>query len=309
MDALRCSRMLRDGILALISTLVACVNLRAQEMPPALKSRIWDIHMEIPAGSYRAIKPVELVGELEIRIHPGAWIEAVDFQSKKDAQRWDIDGSVLKGVRIGPPLGGRFVAKNSVFDDCLFYKKPSNFDPFWSTRWKFENCIVARSFMNPPVNMADFSIVARSCTFVGIEFPGLGLKERTDPATYLQSENFIFERCRFIRCKVPPTVLAASKDCVFEQCTFLPMKGSWPPESTEIRTTAYWDGSATPTKPSVRKPLTVDFEKVPADFGPVGSSIEFTHSGGMITLKDIPKPSRFESIATTQINARELAEQ
>lgn len=51
---------------------------------------------------------------------------------------------------------------------------------------------------------------------------------KEDRAGYLQKENMGLLKCRFVRCEVPETFLAATVDCIFENCQFSGKRHDWP---------------------------------------------------------------------------------
>ena len=109
--------------------------------PGPLLARDWDVQISIPAGGYRAPKPIAVDGDFDEKIEPGAVLEGVTLQGKSHTQHWHLDGAILRKVRITGQLGVSMEAANSVFEDCDFYKDSGWFVPYWGTQWRFENCI------------------------------------------------------------------------------------------------------------------------------------------------------------------------
>lgn len=246
------------------------------------QAAIWDKEITLPPGAYRAAKPIELNGNFTVKIQANTLIDGVAFLMRDGVQHWHVEGSQFRRVRLTAKLDGSGHGIDSVFEEFDFSKDGAWFNPWWNTRWKFDNCIFTKKLLRADLAPVDYAVHASRCTFYGVKLPTLGLKE--NPAGYLGKGDLGFEKCRFVDCDVPQTFLAATVDCVFEGCRFEPRaKLTWPKETTAIKVRAYFDGDGSQPASFINGPLTVTFEDAPRG-GEFGSTLAHSLSGGRVTL-------------------------
>jgi hypothetical protein len=190
-----------------------------------------------------------------------------------------------------------------VLEDCDFAKDDNWYDFWWSTRWKFSNCIFTKKFVRGDLPPLDYSAHATGCTFYNVKLPWIGMKE--NPAGYLQKGDMGFVKCRFVQCEVPESFLAGTVDCVFEACQFQGKRHPWPKETTAIKVTAYYAGQGSPPKSFINGPLTVEFLPAPREMQ-FGSTLTHAFSSGRVTLQELPIPAQFTMIGTAQKSASEI---
>lgn len=274
---------------------------RAAEGP--LQARTWDFDTTIPSGGYRAQKGIDLEGDWNPKVERGAALDGIEFHGRSGIQHWDIEGAILRKVRISGKRGFSVSAVDSVIEDCDGWKDDNWFDFWWSTHWKFTNCIFTKKFVRGDLPPLDYSAHATGCTFYGVKLPGVGMKE--NPAGYLQKGDMGFEKCRFVQCDVPETFLAGTVECVFEACQFQAKRHGWPKETTPIKVTAYYAGQGSVPKSFINGPLTVEFLPAPREMQ-AGSTLPHTFSGGSVALRALPMPAQFTMIGTAQKKASEI---
>lgn len=274
---------------------------RAADGP--LQARTWDIDTTIPSGGYRAPKHIDLKGDWSPKVERGAVLDDIGFHGRAGVQHWKVEGAILRKVRITGKRGVSLRAVDSVLEDCDFAKDDNWYDFWWSTRWKFANCIFTKKFVRGDLPPLDYSAHATGCTFYNVNLPWVGMKE--NPAGYLQKGDMGFVKCRFVQCEVPESFLAGTVDCVFEGCQFQGKRHPWPKETTPIKVTAYHAGQGSVPKSFINGPLTVEFLPAPRDMQ-VGSTLAHTFSSGRVTLQALPMPTQFTMIGTAQKNASEI---
>lgn len=268
-----------------------------------LQSRTWDVETTIPAGGYRAQKSIDLMGDWSPDVQRGAVIEGVSFHGRAGVQRWKVEGAILRNVRISGKKGLSLKATDSVIENSDFWKDDSWYDFWWSTRWRFENCIFTKRFVRGDLPPLDYSAHAKGCTFYNVELPPVGMKE--NPAGYLQKGDMGFVNCRFVQCDVPETFLAGTVECVFEGCNFQGKRHTWPKETTPIKVIAYYAGLGAAPRSFINGPLTVEFLPAPKEMQ-FGSSLAHSHSAGRVTLSALPMPAQFTMLGTTPKKASEI---
>lgn len=274
---------------------------RAADGP--LQARTWDFDTTIPSGGYRAQKPIDLEGDWSPKVERGAVLDGIEFHGRAGVQHWNVEGAILRKVRISGKRGLSFSAVDSVIEECDGWKDDNWFDFWWSTHWKFTNCIFTKKFVRGDLPPLDYSAHAAGCTFYGVKLPSVGMKE--NPAGYLQKGDMGFEKCRFVQCEVPETFLAGTVDCVFEACQFQAKRHGWPKETTPIKVTAYYAGQGSVPKSFINGPLTVEFLPAPREMA-AGSTLAHTFSSGSVTLRAVPMPAQFTMIGTAQKKASEI---
>jgi hypothetical protein len=275
--------------------------------PAVLQAQKWDIPIVVGPGGYRGEKKLKISKKVQQTIAPGAFLDGVKADGTNDAL-WSIDGAYLKECEFSGDLGSRFSAKDTAFEDCRFRKDGAWWVGWASTRWKFENCIITKSFVNGG-GLHDYAVYAKECTFVGVEMKKLGLKD--DPSKYYGKDDNAFIRCRFIACEIPESVLALSVDCVFENCKFdlkqdKPGKGKdvWESASAPVKVNAYVAGGTVPA-PFIHGKLSVVF----AQSGMkqvAGAKLPFTHAGGRILVPWTKQISKMHPVGSLDKAASEI---
>jgi hypothetical protein len=269
----------------------------------ALEAHTWDFDTTIPAGGYRAQKGVDLEGDWNPKVEPGAVLDGIGFHAHSGVQHWQIKGAILHNVQITGKRGASLEASDSVLEDCDFEKNDTWYFFWWSTHWKFTNCIFTKKFVRGDLPPLDFSVHATGCTFYGVKLPSVGMKE--NPGGYLQKDDMGFERCRFVQCDVPETFLAGTVGCVFEGCQFQSKRHGWPKETSPIKVTAYYAGMGSTPKSFINGPLTVEFLPAPREM-PAGSTLAHTYSAGSVTLRALPMPTQYTMIGIAPKKASEI---
>ena len=172
----------------------------------------------LPAGHYRGSgKSINTERHCSLVVGPGTLIEQVRFETDNNCD-WKADGGLFRKLDLGMGCGSKFEARNSIFDDSIFWKAGGWYNAYWSTRWYFENCVIAKRFLPAKCNVIDFSVRATGCTFYDIELPRISYKD--DPSGQTQGRDLKFERCRFVNCEITESALATTIDCLFDNCRF-----------------------------------------------------------------------------------------
>ena len=240
----------------------------------------WNEDTALPAGSYQANgKKVTIAKDRKVVIGPGCFVEKAQFVGGR-AIEWEVTGSFLRDVPFSTELSSKFRAADSAFEDCPMWMVGAWFVDMWSTRWRFDNCVFGRKFMKKEeIDVTGGSVVAERCSFHDIELPKIRYKH--DPADAAQSDKLRFFNCRFVKCEVPESFLAATIDCVFEECHISGKREDWSKAKKAINVTAYIVGRNKPPADFENGVLKVTFKSTtpPA----CGSTLRYTESGGRIT--------------------------
>jgi hypothetical protein len=253
----------------------------------------WDTDIHFPAGGYRAAKAVNLSGDFKVTVDAGVFLDGVDAQSSGAAQHWMVTEAFFRNVKIAGQLGVSLEASDSIFEGCQFSKGGAWFVDWWGSHWRFTNCVIARSLFPPTLDVANYSVIAKDCTFFEVKLPSIDLRKNYD---YFQGENLRMENCRFVQCVIPVTFLAATVNCVFEKCVFPTERVTWPPQMGPVKVKAFSTG-APPPPAMTQGPISVVFSPLPPGTQ-AGSRLKFTQTGGAVKSDAIPVPERFIQIAT-----------
>lgn len=266
----------------------------------------WDKEITLPPGSYRAAKPIGLNGDFTVKTQANTLVEGVAFLTRGGVQHWQVEGTQFRRVRLTVKRDGSGHGIDSVFEDFDFNKDDNWYNFWWSTRWKFDNCLFTKKLLRADLPPLDYAVRASRCTFYGVKLPTVGLKE--NPANYLGKDDLGFEKCRFVDCDVPQTFLAATVDCVFEACRFEPKaKLAWPKETTAMQVHAYYDGTGGEPASFINGPLTVTFERAPRG-REFGSSLPHSQSAGRVTLTNQRVSEAFVPLGTVPRKASEIVD-
>lgn len=199
----------------------------------------WTGKLAIPAGTYRPLRRIDIGApgkkepganydeqRADVTSLPGMRIENVRFHLREGS--WQAAGGHFRDVKITADLGGKFEARDSLFQDCVFAKEGAWFVAFFSTKWQFTNCVLAGSFMQA-WKLIDVGMKLDSCTLMDLDLVPIGYKD--DAAEEVGRDWLSIQNCRFINCRVPESFALATRNCVFEKCTFAPAEEKLPAKS------------------------------------------------------------------------------
>lgn len=212
--------------------------------------------LTLSGGSHR------LRGELQIGRRQEQTEEERGFLTIKDRAEisrgavWTNFGTLVaensrfEGVALTQELHGTFTATRTLFENCTFAKKGGWQVPWFGTKWNFDECVVRGSFF-PEWTNAQVGLNITNCTFIDVDFPSFEMKTDQDVAWQSNHQWRTIEKCRFIGCEIPLSVLLATQDCVFEDCTFVEDKIHETRQMLSslnfpIRVTVYYTGTEAP---------------------------------------------------------------
>ncbi|MHB1080165.1 MAG: protein kinase domain-containing protein [Prosthecobacter sp.] len=199
----------------------------------------WTGKLTIPAGTYRPLRRIDIGApgkkdpganydeqRGDVTSLPGMRIENVRFHLREGS--WQAAGGHFHDVKITADLGGSFEALDSLFQDCLFAKEGPWGTAFFSSKWKFTNCVFDGSFMQL-WRLNEVGVKLDSCTLLDLDLAPILFRE--DASTEVTKEWLSIQNCRFINCRVPESFALATRNCVFEKCTFAPAEEKLPAKS------------------------------------------------------------------------------
>ena len=158
-------------------------------------------------------------GKGTVNTRPGTTIDSGDIFVIEG--EWRGEGTLFKRCKLEVDLGGTWTAMNSLFDECSMKKGGHWFVKHASSHWVFDNCAFSRTFFSE-WETGRIGVKATHCTFHDVDFNSLTYVE---DAGKLVTEGWnTIKDCKFINCKIPESVLIATKDCVFEDCRFEPIE-------------------------------------------------------------------------------------
>ena len=210
---------------------------------PAAASRVWDRALTLApaAGVHRLGEGVESVllaagvdglPFSQLKIEPGVWLE--DVHLKIEPGQVAASGAWFSGGRMAAHNRSWVRLQDCVLDSVELLKADQDVSERHSVRWMLEQCLVHGNFA-PSLRVVDHGVAASRCTFHRIDFPQVLFTRNLQSDA--GSDRFRFERCVFIGCRIPASLLACTIDCVFIDCEFvfgeeLPDDGDQPHEVT-----------------------------------------------------------------------------
>jgi hypothetical protein len=193
-----------------------------------LKQAEWVGSLTIPAGTYRPLRRIDIGGpgkanpnenareqRCDVTSLPGMRMENVRFHLREGT--WMAAGGFFRDVKITADLGGRFEARDSLFENCAFGKEGAWVVSFFSSKWKFTNCVITGSFMQN-WRLKDVGVQLEGCTLEDVNL--IPLQFMADAGVEVTKDWLSLQNCRFIRCRVPESFALATRNCIFEKCTF-----------------------------------------------------------------------------------------
>jgi hypothetical protein len=213
----------------------------------AWQNRQWTGNVTLEKGVYEStdnrMAYVWALAGTTIKIAPGCVLNRVRICGRESVT-WDVQGSLFTDANLGAGQNDRFVAKDTLFQSVTMVPSSVQFlKDLWTAEWNFENCILAGRFMAKTCATKHHSIRATRCTFYDIDLPKVIYTQ--DPSKEAQAPEFQFKGCRFVRCEVPESFLAATVDCVFEDCRFPTQREDWSRATKPITVTATSTGRTT----------------------------------------------------------------
>ena len=253
---------------------------------PLWYHREWSTNFSVPAGHYIGPEKGAVVvnDKSSITWETGSVVSKAEFDIGGESKMF-AHGVWFRDIRFGVGLWGRFVAKNSAFENTTMLKTRQWYDKRnSSTAWRFDNCVFVKKFMRDEVHVADISVVAKNCTFIDLKVPVIHYRNN-DAANQAQQDWLKFENCRFINCEVNENALLMAVNCVFENCTYTGTSKYWGANLKKpMSITAYWSGR--PAASYQQEKLTVTFISTAPPFQ-AGSTLPYRYERSVLSVPGI----------------------
>jgi hypothetical protein len=127
---------------------------------------------------------------------------------------------VFRDVVFSEDLNSTVVAKNAVFDHCVF-QKGGVWYSYYSTKWKFDHCVIYNCKF-PKLTGVDYGFQIHYCLFASMSFPDI-VPSGKHKTTLREQWNKI-DFSDFVDCVVPPSVFWCAESSNFDGCRFVPGK-------------------------------------------------------------------------------------
>lgn len=248
----------------------------ATDDAPAFASKVWDRSLILPAATYRMAEGTAdillssegaVLPASQLRIDPGARLDGVHL--RVEPGQVSATGAWLSRVKLAAHNGSRLRFHDCVLDSVEMLKADSDISERHSVRWLLEDCLVHGGFA-ASLRVVDHGVVARRSTFHKIDFPQVVFTRTVQEDA--GSGPFRFERCVFIGCRVPLSLLACTVDCVFIDCEFV-LDEELPVDGGDRHEVVVRIGGTSELEPFEQGRLTITVERVDdGDFGEVGFS-------------------------------------
>lgn len=217
-----------------------------------------------------------------IHVKPNTTVKNAEFYV--DGGTLILNNARFCEVDVLVTLGNWFVASNSAFENTAFQKGGGWFTAKWSSNWKLTNCLVfGSSFVK--MKTTDYGFHLENCSFFHVDFPIA--EYRDDPSVESQHARRTVKNCRFVKCRVPVSLLIATENCVFEDCTFFgPYEKFKPVAMLEVSASLVGSAEGFPEKIG---PIT--FVRNPDPVEGAGCSLRHLYRDGRLMIRGFPDPN------------------
>lgn len=280
---------------AATAALLLARPLRAQDA--AWMSPEWHQDVTLPAAAYDGGGRQVHVGKFKVKWEEGSLVENLQFKMEGEAQ-FHATRCHFRRLGVGLTLWARMELTDCVVEGANFQKINPWFDTANpSTKWRFNNCVFAGSFMGDKFTVVDCSVRAVNCTFLDLKTPRIGYRDN-NVVGQARQDWLKFERCRFVNCEVNEELLVATIDCVFENCRFTGFtKGFAGKIKTPWAVTAYWSGRT--IAGCEEGNLKVTFPSTLPSFK-AGSTVPYSLKGKQLVMTGVQPAGTAVAIASVQ---------
>ncbi|MFT5471666.1 MAG: hypothetical protein ACI8UO_006803 [Verrucomicrobiales bacterium] len=217
-----------------------------------------------------------------ITLGPGVVIEDVEIATHRATLK--MKGAMLREVDFYPNINSWVIAEDSVFENTLLQKAGGG----TYVKWSLTNCaIYGIGFHQLEKNQMGLQL--DRCSFYLVDFPAMKFG---DPLVEAQDEWHQIKNCRFVRCRVPLSLLIATEACVFENCEFFgPYKEFKTKQPIQIETNIV--GKAMGLRDSTGQIVIV---RKDGDLGGAGCDLPHKYARGKLRLEGFPERNSGEVI-------------
>lgn len=173
----------------------------------------YTIKRKVIAG-HDGLKKEDPMKRATVTIAPGSSFEGEEVYINEG--EISATESVFRGMRLTCDLGGKWIFKDCILDECVLQKGGAWFSGY-SAKFEIENCVLrATPFVK--WTKSNIGVTIKNSTFIDTKFESC--EYRDDATREINDLWRTIENCRFVRCHVPLSVALMTKNCVFEDCTF-----------------------------------------------------------------------------------------
>lgn len=252
----------------------------------------WTGTQTMERGAYRGTGAFLRVAKgSNISVSPGCMVEGLRAVDLGDV-KWNARDSIFLDGAMALGLGAKLDAADCLFQNFEISRTSRTENDLWSMSLAYDNCVIAVKFMPKIFSVTSFSVRASHCTFLDISLPGILYKN--DPAREAQSEELKFANCRFIRCEVPESFLAATVDCVFEDCTFLEKREDWSKATKPIQVNAAVAGRLPLSYVNWNLKVAFKLTQIPG----AGATIKYTYANHRLAYAEARSPGEIHVLGT-----------
>jgi len=186
----------------------------------------WMEALTVPAAKQLVRAPI-LIGNRGIHKQPTVVIAPHSVWTGLEAGRIDLSfGTVIarhssfEKVTFTGDLSCHNFFVSSKLENCTISKGGIWYGSVQAAKFYFENCLVKGKFIKGDINTTDVGLRCDTTVFENVEFPKMAFP-KTQPADQVANPWEGFVNCRFVRCKIPLSILLLTHDCIFEDCLFV----------------------------------------------------------------------------------------
>lgn len=155
-----------------------------------------------------------------IAVAPGSfWVGVEKGRIELSAGKFLATHSKFEKLFLDADLSCEFYFKSCDLKECRFDKGGVWYGSELAGKFYFENCVIRKTFAEK-IKVTDNGYRAEACVFDDIEFPSMRF-DKKHAADYVNHPWLRLHACRFVRCKIPMSILLLTRNCVFENCVFV----------------------------------------------------------------------------------------
>lgn len=204
-----------------------------------LETGIYEIRERVVLGSDEPERREDRYGH--VVAFPGTVFNGGEFFINNGSLK--ATGSLLEGVDLNVDLHGEVFATDCIFDGGKIRKGGAWGVKWFSAKWTMQNCVLHGCFI-APMKVGANGVKLTNCTVIGATLsPGEYVEK---PVEESANEWRQIERCHFIHCEIPESILLMTEDCVFENCTFVADIEAVKPERSSTVTMYFTGGIPSP---------------------------------------------------------------
>lgn len=187
----------------------------------------WMDSMSIPVAKQR-VRAAILIGDRGKHKEPLIVIPPRSTWVGADAGRVDLSfGKVVaRNASFEKIIFTGDLSCHTYFIRCKLDNSPISKGGVWygsvqAAKFYFEGCLIKGKFSSGDMKTTDVGLRAEESVFQEVDFSKIIFDGKSQPANYENNGWMALVHCRFVKCKIPLSILMLTRECIFEDCMFM----------------------------------------------------------------------------------------